>query len=147
MTLYDIEISDGMSAAEIQHQIDRLNADGLFQAAMDDMFLTDRKKAARALREDLFQRHHRAAEAERFQAAALPPGASPEQARALLDKWMADPRFRAVLNSPENPAFERVAEFQEQLVTWANPPAAGPQPIDTQAPPTPGTADSMEGGE
>lgn len=147
MTLYDIEVLDGMNAAEIRHQIDRLNANALFQEALGDLFQTERKRAANALREDLMARHHRAHEAERFQAASLPPGASPEQARALLDKWMADPRFRAVLNSPENPAFERVVEFQEQLVTWANPPAQVAQSIDTMAGPVTGAADGMEGGE
>lgn len=147
MALYGLEVTDGMSAAEIQHQIDRLGADTLFQAAMGDLFLTERKKAAQALQQDLFERHQRAAEAERFQAASLPPGASPERARALLDKWMAEPKFRAVLNSPEDPAFERVAQFQEQLVTWANPLAGGSGSIDAQAAPRPGAADGNEGGE
>lgn len=83
------------------------------------------KRNAKAAQEQLTRAHQAAIDAERQQLAALPSDVTPEQAQAYLrDVFMADPRFRAVLNSAgeDHPLYARLVAFQDQLVAWAHPP-------------------------
>lgn len=122
--VFDIELYDGSTSDEIEHQMHRLRNHPLWVEAVSDPMHPGNKMARRAI-DGLVRAKDEAMEAERFRPSPPPADVSPEAARAMHDRLIADPAFRRAYRDAGDPRQDRLTNVVQQLLHWAHPPDAG----------------------